>query len=100
MRLPCRVQGAIYPASTSPCELVTVMVSLRRTRPARGLQSRVVKFVIATNPAGWHVCTASVKHAADLDLTVARTGSHGAAGRTADAPMGQWVGEILPKESR
>ena len=48
---------------------------------------------------GWHVCAGRVKHAAHLDLAVARTGPHdGGAGRVADAPGGgPEVGEHAPE---
>ena len=47
---------------------------------------------------GWHVCAGRVKHAVDLDPTVARTGPHdGGTSRVADTPGGPEVGEHAPE---
>ena len=47
---------------------------------------------------GRHVYAGRVKHAVDLDLTVARAGPHeGGTGRAADAPGGPEVGGHAPE---
>ena len=55
-------------------------------------------YVIATK-YGRRVCAGRAKHVVDLGLAVARTGPHEVgAGRAADSPGGQEVGEHAPEE--
>ena len=96
-QLPSKIQGAMYPASILSLELVALVVSVGRIRPARRLKSlfftenqnneTYVRVRHHPNePCRWHVCAGRVKRVEDFDLTVARTGPHGGGGRVADAP--------------
>ena len=59
----------------------------------------ITTYVIAMK-RGRRVCAGRAKHVVDLDLAVARTGSHEVgAGRAGDPPGGPDVGEHAPEET-